>query len=304
MAAEAGQTVNSDSAPERTEKLETGPVENHRGREKGAIVYPVFSRRSKGLSIGINLFPGRKVCPFNCIYCEVFPFNTEIEFSAEIMEAALIERIGQARDSKTLIKDICFSGNGEPTASPHFARALRLASELRDTHAPEAALVLISSGAGLLDGGVFSLLREYAAGPAALNIWLKIDAGTEAWYKKLNRSAIPHGLLIARIREFAALAPVTVQTMLCTAEGLSPPAGEAAAWERLVTEIAVTGRAAAAPEHPAGLRGVQIYGKARPSPEDPKAERVPEMYLAERAESLRRSLARAGIEGVPVDVFP
>ena len=31
-------------------------------------VYPVVSRRSKGISIGVNLNPD-KVCNFDCIYC-------------------------------------------------------------------------------------------------------------------------------------------------------------------------------------------------------------------------------------------
>ena len=34
------------------------------------FVYPVISRRSRGLSIGVNLNPD-KVCNFDCIYCEV-----------------------------------------------------------------------------------------------------------------------------------------------------------------------------------------------------------------------------------------
>ena len=34
------------------------------------FVYPVISRRSKGLSIGANLNPD-KGCNFDCIYCEV-----------------------------------------------------------------------------------------------------------------------------------------------------------------------------------------------------------------------------------------
>jgi len=36
--------------------LDITPVTNHRKREKGMIIYPVYSRRSAGLSIGINLF--------------------------------------------------------------------------------------------------------------------------------------------------------------------------------------------------------------------------------------------------------
>ena len=34
------------------------------------FVYPVLSRRSQGLSVGINLNPD-KVCNFDCIYCQV-----------------------------------------------------------------------------------------------------------------------------------------------------------------------------------------------------------------------------------------
>ena len=34
------------------------------------FVYPVLSRRSKGISIGINLNPD-KICNFDCIYCQV-----------------------------------------------------------------------------------------------------------------------------------------------------------------------------------------------------------------------------------------
>src|SRR6516225_4810010 len=37
---------------------------------ENTFVYPVLSRRSRGLSIGINLNPD-KVCNFDCIYCQV-----------------------------------------------------------------------------------------------------------------------------------------------------------------------------------------------------------------------------------------
>src|SRR2546428_8522728 len=34
------------------------------------FVYPVLSRRSGGISIGVNLNPD-KICNFDCIYCQV-----------------------------------------------------------------------------------------------------------------------------------------------------------------------------------------------------------------------------------------
>src|SRR5579872_1334352 len=38
--------------------------------ESNRFVYPVLSRRSGGISIGVNLNPD-KVCNFDCIYCQV-----------------------------------------------------------------------------------------------------------------------------------------------------------------------------------------------------------------------------------------
>jgi wyosine [tRNA(Phe)-imidazoG37] synthetase (radical SAM superfamily) len=41
-----------------------------RSWHENKFVYPVLSRRSRGISIGVNLNPD-KVCNFDCIYCQV-----------------------------------------------------------------------------------------------------------------------------------------------------------------------------------------------------------------------------------------
>jgi histidinol dehydrogenase len=89
-------------------------------------------------------------------------------------------------------------------------------------------------------------------------------------------------------------APADIQTMLCAINGRPPPPEEAAAWERLAVELAASGR----------VRSFQLYGKARPAPEDPLAEALPAAYLEARAESLRGALEAAGVRAVPVAVFP
>src|SRR6186997_2939354 len=38
--------------------------------EHNRFVYPVLSRRSGGISVGVNLNPD-KICNFDCIYCQV-----------------------------------------------------------------------------------------------------------------------------------------------------------------------------------------------------------------------------------------
>jgi histidinol dehydrogenase len=274
------------------------PIENHRRREKGVLVYPVYSRRSGGLSVGINLFPGQKECPFDCPYCEVFPFSTNAVFSLEQMEADLRAAIAAAPEQNVTVQDICFSGNGEPSLSSDFPAALKLADSIRREIVPAAELVLITNGAGLLQPEIFSLLRN----TAALNIWLKLDAGTPQWYQKMNRTAIPFEKLITKIKEFAASAPVTIQTMLCAVDGKGPPEEEARAWETLILELAAIAAAAG------GTRKIQMYGKARPAPEDPKTTALPVEYLEERAASLRRAFAaanaRSKIPVPPVEVYP
>jgi histidinol dehydrogenase len=279
--------------------VKTGPIENHRFREEGAMVYPVYSRRSRGLSVGINLFPGSKACSFDCLYCEVFPFKNDIEFSFEIMESGLRRVLGEAAERGETVRDICFSGNGEPTLSPHFIQAAEACLRIRDELVPAADLVVISNGTGLLNGDaihtssdVFAFLRDAAGGVPHLKLWLKLDTGTEGWYRQMNRSAMPFADLTAKIREFAACAPLIIQTILCAVAGNPPPPEDAAAWEALVLDL------------PPGLMAVQLYGKARPPPQDPLASALPDAFLEDRAASLREKFRLKFPEPPPVEVFP
>ena len=258
--------------------------QTHRVSASGILVYPVYSRRSGGLSLGINMFPGEKSCSFDCPYCELLPFSAKAVFSPGQMEEDLRAAVCSALDGNIEIKDICFSGNGEPTMSADFPEALERASRVRAEQLPGVNLVLITNGSGLLDGGIFSLLREAAFSPG-LDIWLKLDAGTPEWYEKINRATIPFEKIISKIKEFAACAPFVIQTMLCAIDGEGPPQGEAEAWEKLMLELAAIAASS--------LRKVQIYGKARPAPEDPKTQALPTEYLEKRASSLRRALAAA-----------
>jgi histidinol dehydrogenase len=273
--------------------MSIGAVQDHRQREKGVLVYPVYSRRSEGLSVGINLFPDRKECSFDCPYCEVFPFKAEhASFSLSLMEAALTEALAEAKEQNIAVRDICFSGNGEPSLSPHFPSALEAAFRIRDRKAPAAGLVLISNGVGLLDAMTFDLLRH--AAERGLRIWLKLDAGSSKWYEAMNRSSVPFESLLEKIRAFVKCAPLILQTMVCSINGMPPPPDEAHAWEDLVLELASSAKE---------LRGLQIYGKARPAPDDPLAQTLPTAFLEARAASLRTVLSSVG-KDIPVKVYP
>ena len=262
-------------------------------------MYPVYSRRSNGLSVGINLFPGKKYCSFDCPYCEVFPFSNNSGFSADFMEDDLRAAIASVLKRNIPVMDICFSGNGEPTLSPDFPEALEKAGRVRAELVPDAKLVLITNGSFLLEEKLFSLLARAAISPG-LNIWLKLDAGTNFWYKKMNRSVLPFEKIIEKIKEFATAAPVTIQTMICAIDGGGPPKEEAEAWEKLLVELVSTSN----DKGNSGIQKVQIYGKARPAPEDPRASELPVICLEERAASLRAALAFTAANIPPVEVYP
>ena len=263
-----------------------GTIDNHRRREKGVLVYPVYSRRSGGLSVGINLFPDKKQCSFDCPYCEVFPFSTNAVFSIEQLECDLYPVIDNAFRQKIEIKDICFSGNGEPSLSEDFPKALELTSRIRRELVPSSKIVLITNGSGLLQPEIFKFLQK-AAEQYSLDIWLKLDAGTPFWYEKINRSNISFKKLISKIKEFSACTPITIQTMLCSVDGINPPEDEVQAWENLILKFSVT----ASKSSTSRIRKIQLYGKVRPAPEDPRASALPTEYMEQRAFSLKKKLS-------------
>jgi len=271
-------------------------------RKQSAIIYPMNSRRSGGLSIGVNLFPNRKSCSFDCAYCEVFPFSGGTAFSLDKMERHLRRVLDAAQEQNERVMDIRISGSGEPTDSVDLPDALDLATRIRGEMVPAAQLVLVTNGTGLLRPWQFALLRNAATGASKLDIWLKLDAGTQGWFRRLNKPAVNHRELIEKIKEFTACAPVTIQAMFCAVDGIEPAIEETQIWERLVTEMVAANKAGGS------IRKVQICGKARPSSQDPRATPLPVEYLEKRATSLYLALsAQSGrrLSKVPmVEVYP
>jgi wyosine [tRNA(Phe)-imidazoG37] synthetase (radical SAM superfamily) len=257
----------------------SGVGEHRQDREAGRLVYPVISRRSGGLSLGINLFPRAKLCNFDCPYCEVFPLPPALsaggdpssgrrDFAMEDLEAELEDFLGGAYPehwADLSIRDLCISGNGEPSASPLLGPALELLARLRASHPGllgQTKIVLITNSTGFLDEGVFSLL-ERCCRDEDLVVWAKLDAGSEGLFRLMSGLApsaepsledIAGGLLA-----FAKRCHLVVQTMLCEVEGRSPTQGELEAYAALVSRLAAEG---------ALIDELHLYTLARPSPGD------------------------------------
>ncbi|MDP7206214.1 MAG: radical SAM protein, partial [Pirellulaceae bacterium] len=74
--------------------MKTHPLHQRHERrfEQNRFVYPVLSRRSGGISVGVNLNPD-KVCNFDCIYCQVE--RTSQSETRFVETAALLEELDQ-----------------------------------------------------------------------------------------------------------------------------------------------------------------------------------------------------------------
>jgi wyosine [tRNA(Phe)-imidazoG37] synthetase (radical SAM superfamily) len=141
------------------------------------IFGPVPSRRF-GKSLGIDLFPSKKTCTFNCVYCEVgegkpveFASNT---VSADSVIASLSDYLQQC--GSNLPDFITFAGSGEPTMHPEID--LIIDQIKRITNIP---VVLLTNGSKFYDKNIRQkVLRTDYLVPS-------LDAGFEKTFLKVNR---------------------------------------------------------------------------------------------------------------------
>ncbi len=153
------------------------------------IFGPVKSRRL-GVSLGINLLPAtRKVCNFNCIYCECgwtrgtgisrenLPSRKEV-YEALDQKLALMKKNHQAPDV------ITYAGNGEPTLHPEFPGIIDDSISLRDKYFPEARIAVLSNSTAITKPAVRNALMKVDQ-----NI-LKLDSAFELTVKIHNQPRV------------------------------------------------------------------------------------------------------------------
>jgi wyosine [tRNA(Phe)-imidazoG37] synthetase (radical SAM superfamily) len=148
------------------------------------IFGPVKSRRL-GNSLGINLLPNtRKVCNFNCIYCEC-GWNPEVKEteklpSVEMVSLLLEQRLKEMKANKEPIDVITFAGNGEPTMHPAFPEIIDATIAIRNKYFPGIKIAILSNSTLLHKPKVFEALMKVDQ-----NI-LKIDSVFEKTCMLLN----------------------------------------------------------------------------------------------------------------------
>lgn len=280
-----------DSAPTGA----TNPFADHsRQWDTFTYIYPVVSRRSKGLSIGVNLNPDT-ICNFDCVYCQVdkiqpprpIPVDTaklreELDtMAAEVASGRIWEhpRFADVDPSLRRLNDIAFSGDGEPTAAPCFAEAVDIAVGIKKQHRLDGVKLVVITNATRLDRpGVESALGVLDTHGG--EVWAKLDAGTQAYYEKVDRSAVPLQRVLDNILACGQRRPIVIQSMFLKMHSEAVPPDEFEAYADRLAELIEAGCV---------IKHVQLYTVAR-TPLENYVSALSDEALSELAKRLKQRL--------------
>jgi len=227
-------------------------------------IYSVISRRAGGLSIGINLNVNN-ACNWQCIYCEIpnltrgSPPPIELDvlenelrlFLHDIIHGDYMERHVAIEDRH--LKDIAFSGNGEPTSAAEFPQVILIVKKILQEFdlLHKIKIRLITNGSLMHEASVLKsieMLEEING-----EVWFKVDAATEETIKTVNQVNLKPNQILERLLNTANICPTFVQTCIFMINGKSPDDKDINAYIELINKAKKI------------IKGVHLYGLARPS---------------------------------------
>jgi wyosine [tRNA(Phe)-imidazoG37] synthetase (radical SAM superfamily) len=260
--------------------------------DENRFVYPVLSRRSGGISIGVNLNPD-KICNFDCIYCQVDRTRQsetrfvemdglldELRTTLELVTSGAIFETPKFRDVPPHLRrlnDIAFSGDGEPTTYKNFDEIIAACAEVKREAERRSGEWGVRSGE--IDPTSYSPLPtphspikivlitnasmfhrpHVQRGLEILDrnngeIWAKLEAGTDEYYQLIERTPIPFRQILDNITAAARVRSIVIQSLFMRVEGQPPSDAELEAFCDRLNEITAAG---------GQLKLVQIYTVAR-----------------------------------------
>lgn len=275
--------------------------EHSRQFEQLRFAYPVVSRRSRGLSLGLNVNPD-KICNFDCPYCQVdrtvAPRNRQVDFDVMVGEIDVLmglaasgeiwqhPKFSNAPAEYRRFNDVAFAGDGEPTTYARLRDAIREVVRLRAKHkVPGVKIIVLTNALLLHKPEVMQALSELKAGP--YEVWAKLDAGTQDYFEYIAGRKVS----LTRVANNIALAgqqlEITIQSLFPSVDGQDPGNAEFDAFADRINGIRGKG---------ANLRLVQVYTTAR----RPATDRI---GMIEDARLDEVGARIAGQVDVPVEVY-
>ena len=276
-------------------------ADHSRTYRENKFVYPVLSRRSRGISIGINLNPDR-VCNFDCIYCQVdrrsesetkFVEMTQLLSELDAMLTFVTsgdiyrnEQFSTVPEELRRLNDIAFAGDGEPTTFRNFDDIVEQVAAVKRRHQQDDVKLVLITNASMFHR------HHVEQGLAVLDqnngeIWAKLETGTEEYYQLVERTKIPFSQVLKNILVAARKRPLVIQSLFMNVNGIPPADAEIVAYCERVHDLINDG---------GQIKLVQIYTVARPP-----AESFVSALRADELESIAaKLLARTGLD---VEVF-
>ena len=133
----------------------------------------------------------------------------------ELVTSGRIYEGTQFRDTPPPLRrlnDIALSGDGEPTAYANFDQAVEVCADVRRRHGlDDVKLVLITNASLFHRPRVRRALETLDANGG--EIWAKLDAGTEDYYRLVDRSAVPWRQILDNLRAAAIGRPIVIQSL-------------------------------------------------------------------------------------------
>ena len=267
-------------------------VDHNRDVNGMKYIYPVVSRRAGGVSIGINLNTNN-ACNWRCVYCQVpnLTRGTPPPVELDVLEKELRDFLTYAlhgdfmlryvAEGDRQLKDIAFSGNGEPTSAKEFPQVLLLVENvLRDYKLlGDLKVRLITNGSLMDKPAILKSMRHLAK--CSGEVWFKLDAGTQEGIARINDVNLNPQSHIERLKKCAEACPTFIQTCMFALDGEPPQETDIAAYLTLVNQVKSV------------VQGVHLYGLARPSyqAEATRLSRLP----VERLEAVAQRIRQLGL---------
>ena len=277
-------------------KQELNFTDHRRKLHTNKYIYAVVSRRSQGLSIGINLNID-KICNFDCPYCQVDRsikggernvdvdiLLLELQHLFDLIQSGNLWTIAPfdtAKQEFRRINDIAFAGDGEPTTCPQFKEVVIGVGQMIQKYNFDVRYHLLTNAT------LFHTKRIQQALDVFCNdyqgeIWAKLDAGSEAWFQRVDGTKFPFKRILDNIELVASRYQnqTVLQCMFHKFGDEAPSKTEIEMWvNRIVSVLEKGGK----------IRLVQVYTVAR-KPADKSVLPLSKDFLEMIGELLRSKL--------------
>lgn len=251
---------------------------------KCIYVYPVVSRRSQGVSLGINLNINN-ACNWRCVYCQVEGLVrgkpdrinlNKLEQELDIMLEWIIKGnfiITHAAKGLQRFNDICLSGNGESTLSKDFIAVTQLIAKMRSKYelTNKVKTILITNGSEIHNEITQEGLKIIAQNNG--EIWFKIDRVTSEGINQVNQVKLHLPGVLERLLIASSLCPTYIQSCWFKTDNINPADEEIDAFIAVISQVKNN------------IQGVLLYSTARnPAlPEGHNISQIDNEFLASLA---------------------